>query len=149
LRSSACSRGSGLLYTAPTVASYDRDIGHLDRKRALTTAVGAIALLTAASAGAVGGVGHAPAAAPKTLVSFRGRIGGFAQDGNRIAWLAPRTSCRDFVQLRNLRTRKQVRLAAKRGASCPPADGYLDGGWRSQAIARCGLCSTLSEPTPS
>jgi TolB protein len=65
-------------------------------------------------------------ATPKTVVSVRGSIGGFAQDGNRIVWLWPGARrCRDFVLLRNLRTHTQVSVAAKRGATCPPAEGFL------------------------
>ena len=59
-------------------------------------------------------------------MSVHGSIAGFAQDGNRIAWLWPGARrCQDVVRLRNLHTHAQVSLAAKRGATCPPADGLL------------------------
>src|SRR5262245_7739031 len=99
----------------------------MSRQRAFGAAAAAVALATATSAGAVQTRTGASDASPKTLVSVHGKIGGFAQDGNRIAWLQPGAPCRDFVQVRNLRTRKQFRLAAKRGATCPPAAGYIEG----------------------
>src|SRR5439155_13963887 len=109
-------------------------MGHEARRNALAAAAGAVALVTAAPVGAVSTAASAPAATPKTLVSVRGSIGGFAQDGNRVVWLwSGGRRCRDFVQLRNLRTRKQVPLAAKRGATCPPADGFIAG---SLALAK-------------
>src|SRR5947208_9034112 len=109
-------------------------MGHEARRNALAAAAGAVALVTAAPVGAVSTAARAPAATPKTLVSVRGSIGDFAQDGNRVVWLwSGGRRCRDFVQMRNLRTRKQVRLAAKRGATCPPADGFITG---SLALAK-------------
>ena len=55
---------------------------------------------------------------PKTLVSVRGQVGAFAQDGDRIAWVSSASRCRDFVQMRNLATGTQSALATKRGATC-------------------------------
>ena len=72
---------------------------------------GPLAASAASGSGSRGGAG----ASPSTLVSVRGQIGGFAQDGDRIAWLWPTAPhCRDFVQSRDLRTGVQVRLAARR-----------------------------------
>jgi len=78
---------------------------------------------TFAAAGATVG----ESATPKTLLTVRGRIGAFAPDGDRIPWLWPTASCRNFVQLRDVRTGKQVRLAASRGATCPPLHASVDG----------------------
>jgi WD40 repeat protein len=55
---------------------------------------------------------------PQTLVSTRGQIGAFAQDGNQIAWLSSSPRCSRLVELRNLTTGKQSALASKRGATC-------------------------------
>jgi Tol biopolymer transport system component len=58
------------------------------------------------------------ASGPRTLVSIRGQIGAFAQDGSRIAWLSSTPRCRGLVQLLNLATGKQSALPTKRGATC-------------------------------
>jgi WD40 repeat protein len=55
---------------------------------------------------------------PQTLVSVRGQIGAFAQDGNSIAWLSSSPRCSRLVELRNLATGAQSALASKRGATC-------------------------------
>jgi TolB protein len=106
---------------APSCAG---DVRHLLVRGALCASL--VVALTTAFASAGGATVRTGAAAPTTLVTVHGRIGGFAQDGERIAWLWPTARCRDFVQLRNL-SGKQVRLAAPRGATCPPADAYVEG----------------------
>jgi Tol biopolymer transport system component len=72
-------------------------------------------------------------------------IGAFAQDGNRIAWLWPTAACSQLVQVRNLVTKSQVALAAKRGPTCPPRDGYVE----SLALAGTRALWAVANAEPS
>ncbi len=67
---------------------------------------------------ATGAAGQPAASSPRTLVSVKGRIGAFAQDGPRIAWLLTTGPCRRRVQLRELTTGKSAVLTARGGATC-------------------------------
>lgn len=57
-------------------------------------------------------------ARPRTLVQVRGRIGAFAQDGDRIAWLWPDGRCEQLIQVRRLSTGFQRGVASSHGPTC-------------------------------
>jgi WD40 repeat protein len=51
-------------------------------------------------------------------VQVRGRIGAFAQDGDRIAWLWPDGRCDQLIQVRRLSTGVQRGVASRNGPTC-------------------------------
>jgi outer membrane protein assembly factor BamB len=55
---------------------------------------------------------------PRTLASVDGHVTAFAQDGPRIAWLAPFGDCTRAVVVQTLTTGRQVRLVTRRSRFC-------------------------------
>jgi len=57
-------------------------------------------------------------------VQVRGRIGAFAQDGDRIAWIWPEGRCDQLIQVRRLSTGAQRGVGSKNGPTCRE-DAYV------------------------
>jgi Tol biopolymer transport system component len=55
---------------------------------------------------------------PRTLVSIRGRIEGFAQDGGWIVWADAEAPCHRQVLIRRVRGGRPVSLVSRRGSLC-------------------------------